>query len=320
MHCWSARCLVVVQRAASLQSAAKVALAYGGDLTEQSATGEHVWDDHERSARRSAAGADGGHDGDLYGGDGEHHRRHRDADHRRRARRVSAVQLGVCRLSLNPGGDDSDLRAPCRSLWQKARVFCRRRLVHGGLDLVRPGLGDGAADPVPGLARGRRRSHPADRDDHHRRHLSADRTRPDPGLHLGRVRRGGDHRPDARRLSGPARDLVAGVLDQPADRGGDLCHVRSVPARAANSAPPPHRLSRLGLDDAGRRRADVGAGGGREFGRDADGRGARCGRPRRAGGVGRARTGGRQSRSCRCGYGASGSSPSAASAGLPPAW
>ena len=155
-----------------------------------------------------------------------------------------------------------------------------------------PGLGDGATDPVPGLARGRCRGHPADRDDHHRRHLSSDRTRPDPGLHLGRVRRGGNHRPDARRLSGAARDLVAGVLDQPADRGGDLCHVRSVPARAANPAPPPHRLSRLGLDDAGRRRADAGAGGGREFGRDADGRGARCGRPRCAGGAGSARTGG----------------------------
>ncbi len=268
--------LLLYKARAPLESAARDGFGGWGRFDRAiSDRGARLGRAHERGAGRSAAGADGGHDGHLHGGDGEHHRRHRDADHRRRAWRVSPVQLGVCRLSLNPGGDHSDLWAPCRSLRQKARVFCRRRLVHGGLDLVRPGLGDGAADPVPGLARGRRRGHPADRDDHHRRHLSADRTRPDPGLHLGRVRRGGDHRPDARRVSGPARELVAGVLDQPADRGGDLCHVRSVPARTANPAPPPHRLSRLGLDDAGRRRADAGAGGGREFGRDADGRGAR---------------------------------------------
>ncbi len=77
----------------------------------------------ERSPQRAPASADGGHDGDLYGGDGKLDCRHRDALDRRRPRRLSAVQLGLCRISLDPGGDDPDLRPPRRSLRAQARVF-----------------------------------------------------------------------------------------------------------------------------------------------------------------------------------------------------
>ena len=55
------------------------------------------------------------------------------------------------------------------------------------------------------------------------------------------------------------------VLDQSADRGDDLRHVRAVPARAPGTAAASHRLSRLGTDDVRCRRVDVGSGRVRQF-------------------------------------------------------
>jgi MFS family permease len=45
------------------------------------------------------------------------------ADDRRQAWRIPSVQLGICRLSVDPGGDDPDLWAPRRSLWAQPVFF-----------------------------------------------------------------------------------------------------------------------------------------------------------------------------------------------------
>ena len=99
----------------------------------------------------------------LHGSDGKLDRHHRDADDRRQTRRMPPVQLGICRLSVDPGGDDPELWAPRRYLWAQTRVLRWGGAILVGLDLVRPCLGHAAAGAVPGPARGGSRRHPTDR-------------------------------------------------------------------------------------------------------------------------------------------------------------
>ena len=67
-------------------------------------------------------------------------------------------------------------------LYGRKRVFFVGTLIFLiGTPAVRFRPVDGGADPVPGIARDRRRRDPADRDDDHRRHLRAGRARPDSG-------------------------------------------------------------------------------------------------------------------------------------------
>src|SRR5579875_170362 len=65
----------------------------------------------------------------LHHPDRKHHRRHRDADHRRRDRRLRSVELGVHRLLADAGGDDADLRPARRSLWPQADPALRHGAV-----------------------------------------------------------------------------------------------------------------------------------------------------------------------------------------------
>ena len=142
-----------------------------------------------------------------------------------------------------------------------ADLYGRKRVFFAGASLFLVGstLCGLAWGMVPlilfrGTARGRRRRDPADRDDDRRRHLQPDRARPDTGLHLGRLGCRRSHRPDARRLPCRARQLVARVLDQSADRRRDVRDVRPLPARTPAAATASDRLSRLGSDGARRRR------------------------------------------------------------------
>ena len=174
-------------------------------------------------------------DGDIHGGGGKLHRRHRDADDRRRSRRVQPVLLGVRGLPADAGGEHSGLWPARRHLRPQEGVLLRRRAVPGRLHAVRLRRQHGDADPVPRAAGLRRRRRAADRHHHPRRHLHADRARARAGPGVQRVRRRRGAGPVARRVPGRAGELAAGVLGQPADRRRGDRHDRDVPARAGRS-------------------------------------------------------------------------------------
>ena len=181
-----------------------------------------------------------------------------------RSRRLSAVQLGVRRLSADAGGDDADLRPARRHLRPQARSSLSAPALSGRLDCcaaspgawscwsifrAMQGIGAGAIQPIAST----------DRSATSTRRPSARGCR----ATVERVRRCGDHRPGARRLYRRRTCSWSLVfwINLPIGAVAIAMFAVYLPERVE---PRQHRIDYLGVGllMRRRRRADAGAGAG----------------------------------------------------------
>ena len=166
---------------------------------------------------------------------GADHRRPGPADHRGPSRRHREPVLGGHGLSPERDGGDAAVRQAVRHLWPAQHPADRRDHLHPRFGRLRAGAHHVGADRGARAAGHRRRRHPADRPDHHRRPGVAARTAALSELYGGHVHGRERHRPGAGRRAHRPRALVAHLLDQRADGRGRARHDLS---RAGTAAAP----------------------------------------------------------------------------------